>query len=88
MLQPGANVRVPAGLLRPLLADSDRRAHHSAERQESGFRMFDEGAHLLGPEPKEPRNVRSRAVAEADPDDFRWRATQHAQALEVLVLGD
>lgn len=59
-----------------------------AECEESGFRVFDEGAHLGVPGPKQPRDVSSRAVAEPHPDHFRRWAAQHAEALEILVLRD
>jgi len=50
--------------------------------------MFDEGAHLGVPGPKQPRDVSRCAVAEPHPDHFRRWAAQHAEALEILVLGD
>jgi hypothetical protein len=35
-----------------------------------------------------PRNVRRRAVSEADPNHFRRRAQQHAETMKVLVFSD
>ena len=49
--------------------------------------MRHERLDLLVPEPEEPRDVGGGAVAEADPDHLGRRPAEHAQAVEVLVLG-
>lgn len=51
----------------------------SPERKERRLRVLNELHDVAVPPPEEPFNIGRGAVAEADPDDFRWRALQKAE---------
>lgn len=65
-----------------------RSSVQSAEFQEGRFLMLCECHDVFCAEPQQASHVLGRAISEADPDDVGRRAEEHAQAVEVLVLGD
>lgn len=67
---------------------SGARSGASAEREERCLVVLYERRNLLAPVPEQSHHISSGAVAEADPDDLRREATNDAQPVKVLVLGD
>jgi hypothetical protein len=80
----------PSGARRSVRRDSrgyQSRTLISAEREKIHARAANKFRNLFPAKTEQTNNVGCRAVAEPNPDYLRRRASQYAEALEVLILG-